>query len=159
MEAHAARALTRQLGDNAATPNGQIVKALAGYVQAVIAARIPDGGAAAIAVDEHGLPVIVAVGGGRVILLRAVGDSTDEFSMASELVHLDHPDVKVSVEDTTVKSAFSSGVFIEREWLYEFGDGRSLRLSVTEERVDDDDAGTVEALERALADAAGWPVA
>ena len=40
---------------------------------------------------------------------------------------------------------------------YELGDGLALRLTVTEETAEADDADALEALEKALAVAAGWP--
>lgn len=69
-------------------------------------------------------------------------------------LRLDAPDVKVQVTETASGGRFSSQVLIERAWRYDLGDGRRLRLEL-----DDDALPDTLALEKALAAAAGWPLA
>lgn len=122
-------------------------------IRQVLAARVPDGAVAGLALDESDEAVIVAVSGGRAIRLKPLGESTQDFSTMSEVLRFDHPTAKSSVAEVAV-STFSGELFIHRSWRYELGDGSSLRVTINEESSPED-----EALEAALAAAAGWPTA
>jgi hypothetical protein len=153
MDAQQAAALTSKLAGHRASKD--VVFQLRGVVRQVLEARLPDDAAAAVALDENDEPVIVAVSQRRAIRLKALGDSSDDFHIAGELLRFDHPGLKVSVDHVTVRGNFSGGLFIRRAWLYELGDGRTLRIAIDEES--GPPGSPDEALEQALAAAAGWP--
>jgi hypothetical protein len=153
MEDHTARSLAGELGRHPASKNGALISRLSGIVSDVIAARVPDGATAAVALDEADEPVVVAVSEEGVIRLKALGDSSDDFHLTSELLRFDGPGAKSSVDEVALGDN-SGGLFIRRAWLYELGDGRSLRVTIDQNSSHEDGH-----LEQALASAAGWPVA
>lgn len=150
MNAEQARNLTSELAQHPKSHNGRLVDQLRGVVWRVIASRVPEQGMAAVAEDESGAPVVVGVSRGRVVRLRAVGDSEDNFHIESELFRVDTPGVTSSVAEVLTSAPNDEGVFFRREWLYVLGDGRSVKFAVTS-------GSANEAFEQALADVAGWP--
>jgi len=68
------------------------------------------------------------------------------------LLHLDRPDVSISAEHVALQNGLSNEIFVRRSWRYELGEGRTLRLTFGQEPEPEE-----EALEHALASAAGWP--
>ncbi len=150
MDDRQAGVLATKLGDHPASH--PVVKQLGGIVRRVLGTAIADGAITGIALDESDKPVIVAVSNGRAIRLQAIGDSSDDFSIASELLHFDRPDVSISVEHVHLRDGFSNEIFVRRSWRYELGEGRTLRLTIGQEPEPEE-----EALEHALASAAGWP--
>ena len=106
--------LATKLGDHPASH--PVVKQLGGIVRRVLGTAIADGAITGIALDESDKPVIVAVSNGRAIRLQAIGDSSDDFSIASELLHFDRPDVSISVEHVHLRDGFSNEIFVRRSW-------------------------------------------
>jgi hypothetical protein len=150
MEGRAASAVVAKLAKH---PGSQpVVGKAPGVLGEVLATRLPDGAVAAVALDENDSPVIVAVAERRALRVKAIGESSEDFTVAIELLRLDHPDVTVSADHVAVRP-FTSGLFVQRAWRYELGDGRELRFAIDADSTPDD-----EALERALAEAAGWPL-
>jgi hypothetical protein len=157
MDQQQARALARRLEDHPNTENAELIGKVRGVVTRVLAQRVPR--PAAIVIDENDKPVVVGVGTVEraVVRLRVTGSGEEDFKVESELIRLDHPAVKCTVFEDQVRDDFRGKVRIAREWRYDLGDGRNLRLR--DEESNDESREEHAALEAALAAAAGWPVA
>jgi hypothetical protein len=151
MEGRAASAVAARLAQH---PGSQpVLEQLRGVVKEVLATRVPDGAVAAVALDENDSPVIVAVAEGRALRVTPIGESSEDFTLTVELLRFAHPDVRISADHVAV-AGFTGGLFVQRSWRYELGAGRTLRFAIDADSNADD-----EAVERALAEAAGWPPA
>jgi hypothetical protein len=79
--------------------------------------------------------------------IKAAGTSVEDFHLLGEQVQA----VRSTVKETAVLESLGGGLVVIREWHYDLADGRSVDFVF-----DRDSDAKDEALETALASAAGW---